>query len=169
MILTFRNKTPKLGKNVYIAETATVIGDVTLGDDVSIWPSAVIRGDVNTIVIGKGSNVQDGAVIHVDPDTKVFIGENVTIGHLAHVHGATIHNNVLIGSTSTVLDNAIIHSNNLIAAGALVSPRTVIESGNLIVGLPAVSKRALKESEIEHIQWNAEEYVNLKNEYLNEK
>ncbi len=169
MILTFRNKTPKLGKNVYIAETATVIGDVTLGDDVSIWPSAVIRGDVNTIVIGKGSNVQDGAVIHVDPDTKVHIGENVTIGHLAHVHGATIHNNVLIGSTSTVLDNAIIHSNNLIAAGALVSPRTVIESGNLIVGLPAVSKRALKESEIEHIKWNAEEYVNLKNEYLNEK
>jgi len=169
MIVTFRNKTPKLGKNVYIAETATVIGDVTLGDDVSIWPSAVIRGDVNTIVIGKGSNVQDGAVIHVDPDTKVNIGENVTIGHLAHVHGATIHNNVLIGSTSTVLDNAIIHSNNLIAAGALVSPRTVIESGNLVVGLPAVSKRALKESEIEHIQWNAEEYVNLKNEYLNEK
>lgn len=169
MIVTFRNKTPKLGKNVYIAETATVIGDVTLGDDVSIWPSAVIRGDVNTIVIGKGSNVQDGAVIHVDPDTKVYIGENVTIGHLAHVHGATIHNNVLIGSTSTVLDNAIIHSNNLIAAGALVSPRTVIESGNLIVGLPAVSKRALKESEIEHIKWNAEEYVNLKNEYLNEK
>ncbi|HET6784767.1 MAG TPA: gamma carbonic anhydrase family protein [Erysipelotrichaceae bacterium] len=169
MIVTFRNKTPKLGKNVYIAETATVIGDVTLGDDVSIWPSAVIRGDVNTIVIGKGSNVQDGAVIHVDPDTKVTIGENVTIGHLAHVHGATIHNNVLIGSTSTVLDNAIIHSNNLIAAGALVSPRTVIESGNLVVGLPASSKRALKESEIEHIQWNAEEYVNLKNEYLNEK
>jgi len=169
MIVTFRNKTPKLGKNVYIAETATVIGDVTLGDDVSIWPSAVIRGDVNTIVIGKGSNVQDGAVIHVDPDTKVNIGEYVTIGHLAHVHGATIHNNVLIGSTSTVLDNAIIHSNNLIAAGALVSPRTIIESGNLVVGLPAVSKRALKESEIEHIQWNAEEYVNLKNEYLNEK
>ena len=169
MIIPFRNKTPNIGKNVYIAESATIIGDVTLGDDVSIWPSAVLRGDVNPIVIGKGSNVQDGAVIHVDPDTKVFIGENVTIGHLAHVHGATIHNNVLIGSTSTVLDNSIIHSNNLIAAGALVSPRTIIESGHLVIGLPATIKRPLKQSEIEHITWNAQEYVNLKNEYLNEK
>jgi carbonic anhydrase/acetyltransferase-like protein (isoleucine patch superfamily) len=169
MIIPFRNKTPIIGKNVYIAESATIIGDVTLGDDVSIWPSAVLRGDVNPIVIGKGSNVQDGAVIHVDPDTKVFIGENVTIGHLAHIHGATIHNNVLIGSTSTVLDNSVIHSNNLIAAGALVSPRTIIESGYLVVGLPAIIKRPLKPSEIEHITWNAQEYVNLKNEYLNEK
>jgi carbonic anhydrase/acetyltransferase-like protein (isoleucine patch superfamily) len=169
MILSFRNKSPKIGKNVYIAETATIIGDVTLGDDVSVWPSAVIRGDVNPIVIGRGSNVQDGAVIHVDPDTKVFIGENVTIGHLAHVHGATIHNNVLIGSTSTILDNAIIHSSNLIAAGATVSPRTIIESGHLVVGLPASIKRPLKQSEIDHIVWNAEEYVKLKDEYIKEK
>lgn len=169
MLIPFRNKTPKIGKNVYIAETATIIGDVTIGDDVSIWPSAVIRGDVNPIVIGCGSNIQDGAVIHVDPDTKVFIGNYVTIGHLAHIHGATIHNYVLVGSTSTVLDNSVIQSNNLIAAGALVSPRTQIESGHLVVGLPASIKRALKQSEIEHIAWNAEEYINLKNEYLNKK
>lgn len=169
MLIPFRNKTPKIGKNVYIAETATIIGDVTIGDDVSIWPSAVIRGDVNPIVIGRGSNIQDGAVIHVDPDTKVFIGNYVTIGHLAHIHGATIHDYVLVGSTSTVLDNSVIQSNNLIAAGALVSPRTQIESGHLVVGLPASIKRALKQSEIEHIAWNAEEYINLKNEYLNKK
>ena len=168
MIIPYRNKTPKIGKNVFIAPNATIIGDVTLGDDVSVWPSAVIRGDVNPIVIGSGSNVQDGAVIHVDPDTKVFIGKNVTIGHLTHVHGATIHDECIIGSTSTVLDNAIIHSHNLIAAGALVSPRSVIEEGHLVTGLPAKIKRPLTTEEIEHIKWNAEEYINLKNEYLNQ-
>ena len=92
----------------------------------------------------------------------------MTIGHLTHVHGATIHDECIICSTSTVLDNAIIHSHNLIAAGALVSPRSVIEEGHLVTGLPAKIKRPLTTEEIEHIRWNAEEYINLKNEYLNQ-
>lgn len=169
MIQSYKGKSPILGKNVYIAPTATVAGDVVLGDDVSVWPSAVIRGDMNRIVIGERTNVQDGAVIHVDVSSPVLIGKNVTIGHLAHVHGANVEDEVLIGSASIVLDHALIKSHAMVAAGALITPNKVIESNTLVAGVPAVIKREVNASEIQHILDNAAEYVMMKNEYLKNK
>jgi gamma-carbonic anhydrase len=166
MIQPYRGQWPKLGKNVYIAPTASVIGDVTLGDDVSVWPSAVIRGDMAPIVIGDRTNIQDGAVIHSDYHSPTTIGSDVTIGHLAHIHGAVIESETLIGSTSTILDLAVIETHAMVAAGALVTPRTKIPSGQLVAGIPAIVKRALKPEEIEHIKVNAQEYLNLKAGYL---
>lgn len=169
MIQSYKGKFPILGKNVYIAPTATVAGDVVLGDDVSVWPSAVIRGDMNRIVIGDRTNVQDGAVIHVDVSSPVLIGKDVTIGHLAHVHGANVEDEVLIGSASIVLDHALIKTHAMVAAGALITPNKVIESNTLVAGVPAIVKREVTPSEIEHILSNAAEYVMMKNDYLSEK
>ena len=151
MIQSYKGKTPVLGKRVYIAETATVAGDVVLGDDVSVWPSAVIRGDMNPIIIGDRTNIQDGAVIHVDKETPVYIGCDVTIGHLAHVHGANVEDEVLIGSASIVLDHALVKKHAMVAAGALITPNKIIESGVLVAGIPAVIKRNVTEIEKEHI------------------
>jgi len=166
MIQSYQGKFPQVGKNVYIAPTATVVGDVVLGDDVSVWPSAVIRGDMNTIIIGARTNVQDGAVIHVDVDTPVVIGCDVTIGHLAHVHGANVEDEVLIGSASIVLDKALIKTHAMVAAGALVTPNKVVESNTLVAGVPAIVKRNITEDEIKHIRSNAAEYITMKNQYL---
>lgn len=166
MIQSYKGKSPILGQRVYIAPTATVAGDVVLGDDVSVWPSAVIRGDMNRIVIGNRTNVQDGAVIHVDVESPVLIGCDVTIGHLAHVHGANVEDEVLIGSASIVLDHALVKKHAMVAAGALITPNKVIESGSLVAGVPAVVKREVSQNEIEHILSNSAEYVAMKNEYL---
>ncbi len=166
MIQPYRGQWPKLGKNVYIAPTASVIGNVTLGDDVSVWPSAVIRGDMAPIVIGDRTNIQDGAVIHTDYHSPTTIGSDVTIGHLAHIHGAVIESETLIGSTSTILDLAVIETHAMVAAGALVTPRARIPSGQLVAGIPAIVKRSLKPEEIEHIKANAAEYLHLKAGYL---
>jgi carbonic anhydrase/acetyltransferase-like protein (isoleucine patch superfamily) len=169
MIRSHKGKTPKIGKNVYIDPLALVLGDVTIGDDCSVWPGAVVRGDVNTIVIGNRSNIQDNVVIHTSNMVPVSIGDNVTIGHLAHVHSATIGNGVMIGSRSVVLDECVIEDTCLIGAGALVSPRSKIPSGSMVLGMPAVIKRELKEHEIVMIMDNAQEYVDMKNEYLAEQ
>jgi len=166
MIQSYKGKSPILGQRVYIAPTATVVGDVVLGDDVSVWPSAVIRGDMNRIIIGARTNVQDGAVIHVDVDSPVYIGSDVTIGHLAHVHGANVEDEVLIGSASIVLDHALVKKHAMVAAGALVTPNKIIESGTLVAGVPAVVKREVTLDEIDHIHSNSAEYVSMKNEYL---
>jgi carbonic anhydrase/acetyltransferase-like protein (isoleucine patch superfamily) len=166
MIRSHKGITPKIGKNVYIDPMALVIGAVTIGDDCSVWPGAVVRGDVNTIVIGNRCNIQDNVVIHTSHKVPVVIGDNVTIGHLAHVHSATIGNRVMIGSRSVVLDECVIENDCLIGAGALVSPRSKIPSGSMVLGMPAIVKRELKESEIAMIIENAQEYVDMKNEYL---
>lgn len=166
MIQSYQGKSPVLGKNVYIAPTATVAGDVVLGDDVSVWPSAVIRGDMNRIIIGARTNIQDGAVIHVDSDSPVLIGSNVTIGHLAHVHGATVEDDVLIGSASIVLDHALVKTNAMVAAGALITPNKTIEAKTLVAGIPAVVKREVTDDEVKHIRSNADHYVMMKDEYL---
>ncbi len=166
MIESFKGKSPILGKNVYIAPTAVVAGDVILGDDVSVWPSAVIRGDMNRIIIGARTNIQDGAVIHVDVDTPTIIGNDVTIGHLAHVHGASVEDEVLIGSASIVLDRAVVKKHAMVAAGALVTPNKTVASETLVAGIPAVFKRNVTFDEIEHIISNALAYVELKSEYL---
>lgn len=127
----------KIGKNVFIAPTASIIGDVTIEDGVSIWDGAVLRGDVSYIKIGKNSNIQDNVVIHVSHGVPTIIGENVTVGHLAMVHGAKIENNVIIGIHAVVLDNAEIGEGSVIGAGAVVTSRTKIPPNSLVLGIPA--------------------------------
>jgi carbonic anhydrase/acetyltransferase-like protein (isoleucine patch superfamily) len=129
---------PKFGDDCYLAENSTIVGDVIMGDQCSIWFNAVIRGDVNSIRMGNKVNVQDGAVIHCTYEkTKAIIGNNVSIGHNALVHGCTIHDNVLIGMGSIVMDNCEIGSNTIIAAGAVVLENTKVESGVIYAGVPA--------------------------------
>lgn len=129
---------PKFGKNVYLAENCTVVGDVVCGDDCSIWFNTVVRGDVNSIRIGNKVNIQDGAVIHCTyQKTKVVLGNNVSIGHNAIVHGCTIHDNVLVGMGAIVMDNCVIESNCIIAAGAVLTENTHVEAGSIYAGVPA--------------------------------
>lgn len=138
IIKEVRGFTPKIGKNCFLADTAAIIGDTTIGDDCSIWYSAVLRGDVNTITIGNKVNIQDGAVIHTLYKKSVTtIGNNVSIGHNAVVHGAIIEDNCLIGMNATVLDNAIIGTGTIVAAGALVLSNQIVEPNSIYAGVPA--------------------------------
>ena len=143
LIKSLLGKTPVFGQNCFLAENAVIIGDITLGDNCSIWYGAVLRGDVHYIKIGNNVNIQDNAVIHATyQKCPTNIGNNVSIAHGAVVHGCTIHDNVLIGMNAVVLDDAIIHSNSIVAAGAVVTKGTVIESGSVYGGSPA---RKIKE------------------------
>jgi len=129
---------PQFGKNCFLADNATVIGDVIMGDNCSVWFNAVVRGDVHYIRIGHQVNIQDGAIIHCTYKTApVNIGNNVSIAHNAIVHGCTIHDNVLIGMGAIIMDNAVIESNTIIAAGSIVTKNTVVESGSVYAGVPA--------------------------------
>ena len=171
-IRAYKQLQPKLGQGVYVDPSAVVIGDTELGDDVSVWPCAVIRGDMHFIKVGARTSVQDNAVLHIthasdfNPDGyPLIIGEDVTIGHNACLHGCTIGNRVLIGIGSTVLDGAIIPDEVVIGAGTLVPPGKMLESGFLYVGSPCKKARALKDSEKAFFQYSAQNYVKLKNEY----
>ena len=166
MIRSFRGKTPKIGKHCYISPAAVIIGDVTIGDNVSIWECAVLRGDEDAIVIGNGSNVQDNCTVHTDTGYKVVIGENVTIGHNAIIHGCNIENNVLIGMGSIVLNGASIGENSIVGAGALVAQNKTVPAGSLAVGSPFVVKREVREAEIEATHKNAVVYQQLIDEYI---
>lgn len=138
LIKTLKGKTPVIGDNSFLAETATLIGDVELGKNCSVWFNAVIRGDVHYIKIGNNTNVQDNAVIHATyQKSPTNIGDNVTIAHGAIVHGCTIKNNVMIGMNAVVLDDAVIESNSIIAAGSVVTKGTLVESGCVYAGIPA--------------------------------
>jgi carbonic anhydrase/acetyltransferase-like protein (isoleucine patch superfamily) len=138
IILPVKGVSPEFGNNCFIAPNATVVGDVVMGDDCSIWFNAVIRGDVNSIRMGNKVNVQDGAVIHCTYEkTKAIIGNNVSIGHNAIVHGCTIDDNVLVGMGAIVMDNCRVGSNSIIAAGAVVLENTIIEPGCIYAGVPA--------------------------------
>lgn len=129
---------PKFGEDCYLAENCTIVGDVVMGDQCSVWFNAVVRGDVNSIRMGNKVNIQDGAVIHCTyQKTKTVIGNNVSIGHNAIVHGCTVHDNVLIGMGSIVMDNVEIGSNTIIAAGAVVLENTKVEAGSVYAGVPA--------------------------------
>ncbi len=131
-------KSPKWGKDCYFSETATVVGDVVMGDQCSVWFNAVIRGDVHYIRLGDKVNVQDGAVIHATyKKSPTEIGNNVSIGHNALVHGCTVHDNVLIGMGAILMDDCVVNSNSIIAAGAVVTKGTIIESGSVYAGMPA--------------------------------
>lgn len=172
-IRNYLHLSPSIDKDVFIDETATVIGDVRISEDVSIWPMVVIRGDVNYVSIGKRSNIQDGSVLHVthissnDPEGfPLIIGDNVTVGHKAMLHGCTIGNRVLVGMGSILLDGAIIEDDVMIGAGSLVPPGKRLESGFLYLGSPVKKVRPLSPAEIEHFIYSANNYVGWKNNYL---
>ena len=171
----FNDKQPIIGKSVYIDDSAVVIGDVTLGDDVSIWPATVVRGDVESITIGDGTNVQDGCVLHVTHAGRfttqgypLTIGKGVTIGHKAVVHACTVGDYCLIGIGAIILDDAVLEDYVMLGAGALVPSGKRLVSGYLYVGSPARQVRPLKESEKEFLEYSAEQYIHLKNEHLRE-
>lgn len=154
---------------VYIADGAKIVGDVAIGEDSSVWYNAVIRGDSNSIVIGKNTNVQDNAVLHTSHGHGLKIGDNVTIGHGAIVHGCTIGNNVLIGMGAIVLDGAVVEDHCIIGAGALVTQNKVMPEGSLVLGNPAKMVRVLSEEEKASIIKNAKEYVKEAKSYLKKR
>ena len=173
MIRSYRGIVPTLGQDAYVDEQACVIGDVELGDDVSVWPFASIRGDVNRIRIGARSNVQDNSVLHVTHDgpyspggADLQIGQDVTIGHGVILHACHIGDRGLIGMGSVIIDKAHIENDVLIAAGSLVTPGKRLQSGWLYAGRPARPVRELSEAEIANLQYSARHYVKVKNEYL---
>ena len=139
LIKSVRGLTPKIGKNCYLAENATIVGDVTIGDDCSIWFNTVLRGDVNWIKIGDKVNIQDGAVLHtLYQKSVIVIGDSVSVGHNAVIHGANIQNRVLVGIGAIILDHAVIGENSIIAAGALVKDSTIVEPNSIYAGVPAI-------------------------------
>lgn len=151
LIKSINNITPKILEGVFLADNAVVVGDVIIGKESSIWFNTVIRGDVNSIIIGNSVNIQDGVVVHCTyQKTKTIIGDNVSIGHNAIIHGCEIRNNVLIGMGAIIMDNVIIEENSIIAAGAVLTKGTYVKSGSLFAGVPAKFKRSLFEEEIEN-------------------
>ncbi|HET6604321.1 MAG TPA: gamma carbonic anhydrase family protein [Xanthomonadaceae bacterium] len=170
----YLDRSPRLGTRVYVDPAATVIGDVELGDDVSVWPGTVIRGDVNHIRIGARTNVQDGTVIHVThegPYTRpggypTIIGADVTIGHSAVVHACELGDAVLIGMHATLLDGVVVEKHGFVGAGAMVPPGKRVGSGELWLGNPARRVRRLTDAEVEALYYSAGHYVKLKDRYL---
>jgi len=161
LILPVEDKHPSFGNNCFLAPNATIVGDVLMGDDCSVWFNAVVRGDVNSIRIGNKVNIQDGAVLHATyQKTKTIIGNNVSIGHNAIVHGCNIHDDVLIGMGAIVMDNAVVHSNTIIAAGAVVLEGTIVEAGSIYAGVPAKKVKDISEELIKgEIQRIANNYL----------
>ena len=156
---TFLRQQPKLGNSVYLASTAVVLGDVTLGDHSSVWYNAVVRGDINRIVVGEGSNIQDNAVLHLADDFPCILGRYVTVGHSAIVHASTVEDECLIGMGATILDGAVIGAQSIVGANALVTQGTRIPSGSMVLGSPAKVARALTETERNSLKGWAQKYV----------
>lgn len=174
-IRSFNGIAPTLGERVWIDPAALVIGDVVIGDDASLWPTTVVRGDVHHIRIGARSNLQDGTIVHVTHDGPytpggfpTLIGADVTIGHGAIVHACTIEDACLIGMGATVLDGAVVRRHGFLGAGALLSPGKVLGEGELWLGSPARFARRLSDVEIESLYYSSKNYVRLKDQYLAE-
>lgn len=168
MLYEFGGKKPTISKNVFIAPTACVIGDVFIGEGSSVWFNSVIRGDRARISIGKGSNIQDNAVIHSD-ETEVEIGDGVIIGHGCVMHGRRIKNRVLIGMNATILHGAEIGECSIVGAGALVPPGYIVPNKSLVMGVPCKYVRKTAEEDIELIEKTLENYAKLTEKYLSEK
>ncbi len=172
MIRKFKSFEPSLGLRVYVDEQATVIGDVTLADDSSVWPQSVIRGDINPITIGARTNIQDGSVVHVTHASNYSegygcnIGSDVTVGHGCIIHACTIHDKSLIGMGSVILDGAIIETKVIVGAKSLVPSGKKLESGFLYMGSPCKQIRPLKDSEVEFLEYSANHYVRNKDDFL---
>ena len=172
-IQSFQGHFPIVASGVYVHNSATVIGHVNLAENVSVWPGAVIRGDINFIKIGAGSNIQDCAVLHVNQQSAydqngspLIIGDNVTIGHSVILHGCTIDDESLIGMGSIVMDKVVVQKHVIVAAGSLVPEGKVLESGYLYMGSPVKKIRALTADEITFFMVSAQNYIQLKNQYL---
>lgn len=155
----FKDKTPVIAPSAYVANEAVVIGDVRLGENVSVWPGAVLRGDNEPIVLGDNSNAQEGAVFHTDPGYPLTVGKNVTIGHQAMLHGCTVGDGSLIGIQAVVLNGAVIGAESLVGAGALVTEGKSFPPRSLIIGSPAKAIRTLTDDDIAGLQRNAQNYV----------
>ena len=169
MIKQFKNRQPQLGKNVYISESAAVIGEVILGDEVNIWFGAVVRGDMHYIKIDSRSNVQDNAVVHVTAAiSPTKIGSGVTVGHGAIIHGCTIEDDCMIGMGAIVMDDAVIGAGSLVGAGALVPPNMKVPPKSLVVGMPGQVVREVREDEYKMILERPYEYIDLAAIYLRE-
>lgn len=165
MIKGYQGIEPKINETVFVAETADIIGKVTIGKNSNIWYNTVLRADVNTITIGENTNIQDGSVVHISDKFPTVIGNNVTVGHKALVHGCTIGNNTLIGMGSIVLDGAEIGEYTLLGAGSLVPPGKKIPSGVLALGSPAKVVRELTEEEKQNLVESALKYVKVADNY----
>ena len=167
LILPYRGINPTFGERVYIAPNATIVGDVTIGDDSSIWFGTVVRGDVHSIRIGARSNIQDNCVVHVTNGTwPTVIGDDVTIGHGVIAHGCTIRRGCLIGMGARLLDGSVIGEESLVGAGALVTEGTEIPPRSLVIGFPARVRRELTAEELEKLRQSPSNYVDYKNDYL---
>jgi carbonic anhydrase/acetyltransferase-like protein (isoleucine patch superfamily) len=169
----FKNRFPVIGQSTYIDDSAVVIGDVTLGNHVSVWPTTVIRGDVEKITVGDNTNIQDGSVLHVTHYGKfttrgypLTIGKGVTIGHRAVIHACTVGDYCLIGMGAIIMDDAVLEDYVMLGAGSLVPTGKRLESGHLYVGAPAKLVRPLTAEEKEFLEYSSEHYVELKNAYL---
>lgn len=169
----FRGHTPSVGQNCMIDSSSVLIGDVSLGDDVAVFPMVVIRGDMQSIRIGNGTNIQDGSILHITHDgpyTKggypLTVGNYVIVGHRVTLHGCTIGDHVLVGMGATVMDGAKVDSEVIIGSHALVTPNQKLGSGYLYVGMPAKKVRALTDEEKDMLRYNANNYIKLKDEYL---
>jgi carbonic anhydrase/acetyltransferase-like protein (isoleucine patch superfamily) len=172
---SYQDTYPKTGLRNYIDASAVIVGDITLADDVSIWPLVAARGDVNTISIGPRSNIQDGTVLHVTRKSDhnpagnpLTIGADVTVGHKCMLHGCTLGDRILVGMGAIIMDGAIVENDVFIGAGSLVPPNKVLKSGFLYVGNPVKQVRELKESEASFLKQSALNYIDLKDEYLSE-
>lgn len=154
-------QSPQIHETAYIAEGASIIGDVTIGADSSVWPSSVLRGDINSIKIGEGSNIQDGTVVHLADDYGVEIGDYVTVGHLAMVHACTIENECLIGMHATILDGAVIGERSIIGAGAVVKQGMIVPPGSMVLGLPGRIVKTLDLEAQKALRGWAEKYIKV--------
>lgn len=165
-----KGKLPVLGERVMVSYGAVIVGDVTIGDDSSIWYNCILRGDMNDIKIGKRTNIQDGTVVHVSSIGQgTYIGDDVTVGHMALLHACTIEDAAFIGMQACVMDDCYVETGAMVAAGALVTPRTRIPAGQLWAGRPARFMRNLSAEEIQGILKTAQHYVDTAREYLDEK
>jgi carbonic anhydrase/acetyltransferase-like protein (isoleucine patch superfamily) len=166
MVRVFQGRNPEIHESAFVSQAALITGRVKIGENCTIWDCAVLRGDVDEIVIGKNSNVQDGSVLHVDIEKPLIIGNDVTIGHGVKLHGCTIGDGSLIGIGAIVLNGAHIGENCMVGAGALVTPNKKIEDGSLVLGSPAKVVRQLTDEEIQKNRNNSTMYVQLGKEYL---
>lgn len=167
LIKTIRNKTPHYDRTTFVAETACLVGDVRIGAESSIWYGCTIRGDVNNVVIGSRTNIQDGSVVHVSSTTQgAYIGDDVTVGHMALLHACTIGDRAFIGMKACIMDDAIVEKDAMVAAGALVTSGKTVPSRQLWAGVPAKYVRDLTDEEVQFLKFSAQRYVALSREYL---
>ncbi|MEM0910112.1 MAG: gamma carbonic anhydrase family protein [Pseudomonadota bacterium] len=172
-IKEYKGVLPTIGERVFVEETSILYGDIKIDEDSSIWPLVAARGDVNKIRIGKRTNIQDGSVLHVTRQSAsnpngypLIIGDDVTVGHLCMLHGCTLGDRILVGMGAVIMDGAVVQDDVFVGAGSLVAPNKTLESGFLYVGNPAKKVRPLKEKEMEFLTQSANNYVELKNDYL---